>query len=202
MDEDYFGLHDMLCLEERVKVRFLQDVPWTPLLAIADENMINSLTIPRGTVLQLPLWLARVLHEADVAVVLPPRPYGARVRADLAADATAVNLKDLSRHWYSLGVKVGQILPSEGIARMLKGALAGRLPLLGRAVYSSALAFDGDPHKTVFGGSSGSSACPSSLDRWEENIFAATVAARKDSDAWANRTSDTLKPISDLYNAI
>lgn len=200
MPEDYFDLHEIICEEERVKVRFLQDVPWTPLLAISDENMISSHNILRGTILQMPLWLARALHESGVAVVLPPRQFGTRVRADLAAEATAVNLRDLSRHWYSLGVKVGQILPSEGIARMLKGALAARLPLLGRALYSSsATPLEANPYKTVFGGTRSATSSPPSLDQWEEGIFAATLAARRDADAWSNRTSNVLKP-HDLYH--
>lgn len=190
MGGDYFDLHDILCEEQRVKVRFLQDTPWTHLLTLSDETTVADTHIAKGTVLEVPLWLARSLQAAAVLVVLPPRQFGSRVRADLAAGADAVSLRELSPYWYSLGAKMASLLPAEAIARTLRGALAGRLRLLARGIYCPT---DGasDPHKTVFG-VRGSAAA---LDHLEAAIYAATVAARKDADAWENRTDRLLRPL-------
>lgn len=181
---DYFDIYDILCEEQRLKVRFTEQVPWSRLLSFTDETNPLETTVPRGTVLQLPLWMARALCQAGVAVILPPRQFGGRVRADLAAGAESVNLRDLCPYWYALGIKVGQLLPAEGISRVLRVALAGRLDFMGRAVFAGSADGGGavDPHKTIFG----RPGCMAGLDHREQAIYAATVAARRDADGWAS----------------
>ena len=178
-----------------MRVRFLQDVPWTNLLQLFDEVNEHAF-IASGTVMQMPLWMARALTETGVLTILPARQYGVRVRADLAADATAVNLKDLSPCWYELGIKMSAMLPTEGIARTLRGAFAGRLPFIGRGVFMPSES-PSDPHKTVFGVQSSSSI----LERTERRIYAATIAAKKDVDGWYSRENNLLKPF-DIYNEL
>lgn len=189
---DYFNVYDISCEEQRLKVRFTQDVPWSKLLSFTDETNPLETIVPRGTVLQLPLWMARALHQAGVAVILPPRQFSGKVRADLAAGAESVNLRDLSPYWYSLGLKVAQLLPTENISRVLRAALGGRLEFMGRAIFASNLGMaeggegssGGDPHKTIFG-RQGATAI---LDHMEQTIYMATVATRKDTDNWSNRS--------------
>lgn len=177
-------MDDIQCEEERVKVRFLKDCPWADYSYISDDAMLNSENVmERGTITQLPLWLARPLHLAGYCQILPPRHFGARVRADLAADASAINLANLSRHWYRLGMKVAPLLPSEGIAKVLRGALSARIEVLSKALHSTGANAAVDPHKTVFG--AGRGGCwEHNLDVMERTIFRQTIEAKRDSDRW------------------
>jgi hypothetical protein len=193
----YFDLHDILCEEQTVKLRFTQDVPWTSQLAFSDDTVSTDTLIPRGTVLQMPLWLARSLHTTGLATILAPRQFSTRMRADLSADATAVNLRDLAVYWYRLGAKLAGILPAENIPRVMVAALAGRLVFLGRAIFAPSEK-SSDPHQTIFGGANGGLAI---LDHTEQGIYTATVTARKDTDGWASRSNALLKPL-DLYNEL
>ena len=148
--------------------------------------MLNSEEVmEQGTVTQLPLWLARPLHIAGYCRILPPRHFGARVRADLAADASALNLSNLSRHWYRLGMRMAPLLPSEGISKVLRGALSARIGMLSKALYSTGGVTETaiDPHKTVFGAGRGGYV-EANLDVMERAIFRQTIEAKRDADRW------------------
>lgn len=189
-EADYYDIDDIISETELVKVRFLKDISWTGAFELSEELSNGNSTINNGTVLQLPLWLARALAECGSVTILPPRQFGVRIRADLAAQADAVNLHELCPNWYRLGIKVGKLLPGEGISRMMKGALAGRLGYLSKAIFlpgHQGSVTANDPHQTIFGARSSTSI----LDNTEEEIFLQTIAAKKEADAWAARKTDT-----------
>lgn len=201
MEEDYFSLQDIMCEEQMVRVRFTSNVPWCDSLNLIDDiNLTDSSYISNGTITQMPFWMGRALREAGVAEILAVKQFSPRVRADLAAGADSVNLKDLSPYWYRFGIKASRILPTENITRVLRAALSGRLNLIGRGITSipsSSSSVEQDPHKTVFG-SQGYSAI---MDSTELEIFTASVGARKDVDAWSNRSNNLLGPL-DIYNEV
>lgn len=168
------------------------------MLHLSEELQISDSLIPKGTVVEVPLWLARTFMSSGVALLMAPRQFGTRVRADLAADAEAVSLKDLCPYWYRFGLKVSGLLPAENIARLGKAALSGRLGYLSKGVFSSADRSSCDPHKTMFGGSGQNG---SVLDFTEMNILTETVTAKKDCDQWLARNHTKLKS-SDLFIAM
>jgi len=189
-------VQNLLCEEQRVKVRFLQDAPWTGVLALTDDAEHDSF-IAKGTVLMIPLWLARTLQEQGTLQILPPKQFGLRIRDNLIADATAVNLHEASPYWYELGGKLSRLLPEEGIARMMKGTMMERMTLLARGIISTDTTNgevgDGgsDPHKTIFG----VTGPMSRMDAMEKAIYSACVKAKKDSERWLNGGRHTLRPI-------
>lgn len=189
-ESNYYDVDDIIAETELVKVRFLKDTLWAGALDLSEELNNDNSTINHGTVLQLPLWLARALAECGSVAILPPRQFGVRIRADLAAQADAVNLRELCPNWYRVGIKMGKLLPGEGISRMLKSALAGRLGYLSKAIFLPGhheAAVANDPHQSIFGVRSSTSI----LDNTEEEIFLQTMAAKKEADAWAARKTDT-----------
>lgn len=181
MTEKYFDFNDLQCEEYRVKVRFLRDTPWTTEICLAEE-LSNCSLIPRGTIISLSLYHARILAINGIVAILPSKAFSSRVRADLAADATSVNLRNLALHWYELGIKLSALQPNEDIVRTLNMALMNRLPLLAKAVFAppeneSPAA---DPHNIIFG----STSFTMGMDHAEEAIYLATVAAKRDADRW------------------
>lgn len=198
MEEDYFSIADVLCDEQRVKVKFLENVKWSSSLDMSatDDNLSTDGIVAKGTILQIPLWMARALVESNTVLILPPRQFNTRVRSDLAADPSSVNIKDLSSHWYLLGAKLSPLIPTEGVARTMRIALTGRLPLLSKSIFTPSNTMSEDPHKSVFGGTQG---LTSTLDYTELSIYSATVAGRKDANAWSSRTNQQLLPL-DIFN--
>lgn len=187
IEEDCFDVQNLLCEEQRVKVRFLQNTPWTGVLALAEDGEHDSF-IAKGTVLMIPLWLARTLQEHGTIQILPPRQFGPRIRDDLIADAMTVNLHEISPYWYELGSKLSKLLPEEGIARMMRGTMVERMKLLARSTVSTDIINgkmgDGgaDPHKTIFG----VMGPMSRMDATEKTIYSACVKAKTDSERWLN----------------
>lgn len=194
--EDYFDPHDILCEEQRVKIRFSHDVPWGGMRSLPEELQITDSLISKGTVLEVPLWMARPFLSSGVATILMPRQFGTRVRADLAAGADAVSLKDLSSYWYRFGMKTGRLLPNENISKLCKAALAGRLGFISKGVFSNGDRVC-DPHNSLHGAPNHGSF----LDFEEAIIFSETIASRKDCDQWLARNHTKLRA-NDVYNTV
>lgn len=200
----YFDPHDIMCEEQRVKVRFLQDVPWLGSLSLAGEDPSgpsptgsanDNCFMTAGTIVQMPLWMARALATTGVLQIIPARQYGVRVRADLVADPLAVSLRDLSPYWYALGSKLATLLPNESLGRLMRSAFSGRLPLLARASFYAgrgASTVDVDPHQMIFGGAA--TGGRQLLDHQEQLIYQEALAVRRDADTWGAGEGHLIRP--------
>ncbi len=152
--------------------------------------------------MEVPLWLAVQMQQILFVALLPPRQFSPRVRADLAADADAVNLRDLAPYWYDFGAKVAAAVGGAfcgATVRMMRSALGGRLAFIARSVYTRGAAGASDPHKTIFGVAQSTAI----LDHAEAAIYEATVGAQRDAEGFNwDPAGCTLKPLeiySDLY---
>lgn len=200
----YFDPHDMMCEEQRVKVRFVQDVPWLGSLSLSGEDscvlatgsVSDTCFMTTGTIVQMPLWMARALAVTGVLQVVPARQYGVRVRADLVADPLAVSLRDLGPYWYALGAKLATLLPGESLGRLMRAAFAGRLALLARASFYAGAnggAIEVDPHQVIFGAVAGAGS--QLLDHCEQTIYQEALAVRRDADAWSAGEGHLIRPV-------
>lgn len=204
----YFDPHDIMCEEQRVKVRFLQDVPWLGSLSLAGEDASSCLSttgpadencfMTAGAIVQMPLWMARALAATGVLQIIPVRQYGVRVRADLMADPLAVSLRDLCPYWYALGTKLATLLPNESLGRLMRSAFSGRLPLLARASFyagKDAGTVDVDPHQMIFGGTT--AGARQLLDHQEQIIYQRALDTRRDAAAWGAGEGQLIRPAYD-----
>lgn len=200
---DYFDLNDILASEEKIKVRFNKNSLWSTYFTDGEYDHHNkgmtSLHIGEGTIFDVPLWLGIACSKTiDSSLsILPPPQYGVRVRSDIKADPVALNLRDLSRYWYRLGMKIGIIFPEDSLSSLLSTAFGGRLSFITRSLFTSGpgvivTAGGADPHHTVFG-VSGPTAI---LDHDELLLYRKTSASKKDSDAWISKSNTILRPLN------
>jgi GINS complex subunit 3 len=157
MAPEYFDPHDIVCGEQRIRVRFTRNVPWSPTLT--SEQPISG-QVDKGSIMDLPIWLAEVLSQNHIVDILPSRPFGSRVTSDLEAGPEALNLRDLAQYYYRLGEKCSHLMPNEGIASLMKKAFISRIEFIGRPLtmpslsrHVSALSETADPHRAIFHGS-------------------------------------------------
>lgn len=156
MAPEYFDPHDIVCGEQRIRVRFSRNVPWSPVLT--SEQPISG-RVEKGCIMDLPIWLAEVLCESRIVDILPSRPFGSRVASDLEAGPEALNLHDLAQYYYRLGEKCSKRMPNEGIAGLMRKAFVSRIEFIGRPLtmpslsrHVSALSETADPHRAIFHG--------------------------------------------------
>lgn len=175
-------LDELACADTAVRVEVLHDVPWHPTLLCARDE--PRAVLPRGAVLAAPLWLAAALAATGSARVLPgQRPFSLRTRAELAAGAAQVSLRDLAPHWFRLGVRLAPHVPHEALPGVLHDALSRRLPAilaLAEAVAAAPQTEDADPHATIFGGGGAARRMAAMLDPHERPIAVAALAAMAD----------------------
>lgn len=114
--------------EEVIRVKLLQTIPRSPYPL--QDNLEQ--TIPRGSILSLPLWLATPLINASIAVPILPKAYTPTSRQAILASARNVNLPNLGRkHFFGLGAERAiQWWPALQLSELLYDTFRGRLELM------------------------------------------------------------------------
>lgn len=200
---DFFDLNDILAHEQKVKIRFNQSCLWSTHFTDGEFDHHNkgltTLHIGEGTIFDVPLWLALSCSKSiDNSIIILPLPqYGNRVRSDIKADPIAINLRDLSKYWYRLGIRIGIIFPEESISKLLSQAFGGRLAFITRSLFTSGpgvtiTASCIDPHQTVFGVSGPTSI----LEHDELLLYKMTSSSKKDYDSWISKANTILRPLN------
>lgn len=115
--EDYLSTDDILALSQRVACNFERSVQGLGFIDPATES--NDVTV--NTKVEIPLWLAKVLHSRKLVSIEVPKGYNETYREILDADSTVVDLHKLGPRFYSFGKHlVGlNIKESEDIAKSL-----------------------------------------------------------------------------------
>ena len=123
MQQSYWDLSSIVCESFKLPCHFKIDAPGlghlagqgvstTPALSAASDKLQapeedDPSLIRLGTRLELPFWMAEYLTLHDFIDISFPRPYAARVRNALAADARSVQLRGLGAWWYAVGSRLG-----------------------------------------------------------------------------------------------
>jgi GINS complex subunit 3 len=63
--------------------------------------------------MDVPLWLAAVLRSQNFVQLQLPRTFSKRLRESLKADPSAVRLRDKSPHFYEVGLRMADLVPTE-----------------------------------------------------------------------------------------
>lgn len=139
MNNSYYSISSILADSTKVPCHFKLDVPHLSHLrsdpavqaqqihsatssqasSSTSTNNNNDHTIQQGTKLELPYWLAELLVLNDLVDVSIPKPYSQRVRNALNADANSVQLRNQVGFWYALGVRLGGLMESEMLMKVL-----------------------------------------------------------------------------------
>ncbi|XP_003377900.1 DNA replication complex GINS protein PSF3 [Trichinella spiralis] len=154
MESSYLELVDILATEEKVKVKVNKDIRK---LGYLDPNG-NRENLPKGFVVELPLWIARELSsgtQPPLNLILPA-VFKSGHQQVMSACAELVNLHKASPYYYQFGVHLANCFPSQRteISSSLKSTFLGRFSwIMNTAVNDSRV----DKPRT--------------LDAWESEMF-------------------------------
>mmetsp|Transcript_5182 Transcript_5182/g.10542 ORF Transcript_5182/g.10542 Transcript_5182/m.10542 type:complete len:345 (-) Transcript_5182:2002-3036(-) len=82
--------------------------------------------LPQGSRVELPFWLAETLGARDFVTIELPRCFGVRVRHELQADATNVNLFQKNPYFFQLGKNLCRLVVDDTLPSTLSTAFAVR----------------------------------------------------------------------------
>lgn len=122
---NYYDIDDILSEETRVPTRFLVNA--SQLGHFVPGNEVQRITnLPKGTKLELPLWLSKVLEEKSMVQVDIPSCYGSRSRSRLRADPWSINIRDKCPYFYRVGRMLSQMKTDRDLMNLLKEICALR----------------------------------------------------------------------------
>ena len=82
-------------------------------------------TLPKGSEVTLPLWLAAKMQEKNLLRVDMPKIFGAETRDLLEAGAATVDLRAMSPYYYTLGLHIVNLTKDDDLRKCLRATLAG-----------------------------------------------------------------------------
>lgn len=117
----YLDIDEILSEEERLPCVFLHDAASLGNL----DPTADSADLLAQTKVELPLWMATVLTTKNMTEIELPKHYGGRIREELMAGATAVNLREYSYYYFEFGLKLSKLTRDSDLRTTLKLAFAG-----------------------------------------------------------------------------
>lgn len=117
----YLDIDEILSEEERVPCIFTYDAKNLGML----DSSNDSIDLPEDSKVELPLWLARGLHEKQMVNIELPKYYGTRIREEIMAGAAAVKLKDYSFYYYEVGLLLSRVTKDIDLKRTIRTAFSG-----------------------------------------------------------------------------
>ncbi|KND02791.1 uncharacterized protein SPPG_01872 [Spizellomyces punctatus DAOM BR117] len=125
MGDEYWDLDAILAEQQKLPSFFRMDVPGYGFL---EGNL--DVDLAANTRIELPYWLAEHLALNDYIDLELPKCFGHRVRNDLNASPTSVNLGSLCSYYYRFGVKIINLVVDAMLPDILADAFIARLPLI------------------------------------------------------------------------
>ncbi|NXD20940.1 PSF3 protein, partial [Spelaeornis formosus] len=103
MEENFLSLDDILMSQERLPGRAESALPRLALLLGQSGGSAES--VPEGTKLEIPLWLAKGLHDSKRRIISVelPKIYKEAWRTVFSADANVVDLHKMGPYYYGFG---------------------------------------------------------------------------------------------------
>ncbi len=176
---DYFSLIDILAEKERVPVITNEDLPKLGFLDPSTSS--RGGTLPQGSKLELPLWMAKSLRSKNRAQILMPPNFTYKKRQIVSAEPDAVNLHSYGPHFYESGkhlMKLGT-QESEDIGKLLVETLTRRFRMI----------MDSSIHSS----DSDTLAKTEKLDSLEKLLYRQGQNSMKLQDIWSRRKTGQLK---------
>ena len=176
---DYFSLSDILAENERVPVITNEDLP--KLGFIDPSTSSRSGTLPQGTKLELPLWLAKSLKARNRATIFMAPNFTEKKRQIVSADPPAMNLHNYGPHFYESGRHLMKLGTPDAID--IGNVLADTLTKRFRMIMDSSI---------------NSSECDTlakteKLDSLEKLLYHQGQKSMKLQDTWSKRKTGQLK---------
>ncbi|KAJ3139527.1 DNA replication protein [Geranomyces variabilis] len=123
--DEYWNLDAILAEQQKIPCYFRSNVPGYGSLEGNHEVDLSA-----DVKVELPFWLAEPLTSIDCIDLVVPPCFSRRVRNDLNASPTSVNLNRLCAYYYRFGVMVMNLLDDEWLPTVLSQAFKSRLPII------------------------------------------------------------------------
>ncbi|KAF6077582.1 GINS complex subunit 3 [Phyllostomus discolor] len=190
-EENFLSLDDILMSHEKIPVR--TEIPIPRLGAFFPERSGGAdtdNTIPQGSKLELPLWLAKGLfdHKRRILSVELPKIYQEGWRTVFSADANVVDLHKMGPHFYGFGSQLLHFDSPENpdISQSLLQTFIGRFR---RIMDSSQNAYNED-----------TSALVAKLDEMERGLFQTGQRGLNDFQCWEKGQASQITASSLVQN--
>ncbi len=176
----YFSLPDILADHERVPVVTNVDLPN---LGFLDPSSRSS-TLPKGTKLELPLWMAKGMKAKRRSDISMPPSFTEKMRQIVAADPSAVNLHQLGPTYYETGRLLMKLESQEAeeIGLLLRDTLTKRF-------------------RSIMDASNNAAECDlltktEKMDDLEKILYHQGQKSKKHYDLWSKRQTGQIKTSS------
>ncbi|NXI28579.1 PSF3 protein, partial [Sterrhoptilus dennistouni] len=102
-EENFLSLDDILMSQEKLPGRAESSLP--RLAVLLGQGAASAESIPEGSKLEIPLWLAKGLHDSKRRIISVelPKIYKEAWRTVFSADANVVDLHKMGPYYYGFG---------------------------------------------------------------------------------------------------
>ena len=190
MPRDYWDINDIITYDETFDVRLLVQAPGLGHLDPLRASM-GSRDLPRGTVLNLPLWMVVPMARIGLVEPLLPDRYGVGMQSVLRKGSEGARLADKSLHYFEVGVILGGLLPDsqELTVSVFHGILHRIRFIIDRSCHSQRNEEREGEFVHLFTES-------------ELSIYLAGTRANEEFDQWRNGSLWELKPRPELVSLL
>ncbi|XP_068882988.1 DNA replication complex GINS protein PSF3 isoform X2 [Aphelocoma coerulescens] len=103
MEENFLSLDDILMSQEKLPGRAESALP--RLAVLLGQGAGSAESVPEGSKLEIPLWLAKGLHDSKRRIISVelPKIYKEAWRTVFSADANVVDLHKMGPYYYGFG---------------------------------------------------------------------------------------------------
>ncbi|XP_068059168.1 DNA replication complex GINS protein PSF3 [Anomalospiza imberbis] len=103
MEENFLSLDDILMSQEKLPGRAASALP--RLAVLMGQSAGSGESVPEGSKLEIPLWLAKGLHDSKRRIISVelPKIYKEAWRTVFSADANVVDLHKMGPYYYGFG---------------------------------------------------------------------------------------------------
>ncbi|NXU46941.1 PSF3 protein, partial [Drymodes brunneopygia] len=103
MEENFLSLDDILMSQEKLPGRAESSLP--RLAVLLGQGAGSAESVPEGSKLEIPLWLAKGLHDSKRRIISVelPKIYKEAWRTVFSADANVVDLHKMGPYYYGFG---------------------------------------------------------------------------------------------------
>lgn len=113
MPRRFLDIDVILSEEERLPCVFKVNASHLGHLDTSSAQVATRRDLPRGTKIELPIWMSRQLSDKNMVDVHNPKHYGNRMRNEIVAGPNSVRFRDFSYYFFEAGIHLASLKKSQ-----------------------------------------------------------------------------------------